>query len=123
MLRRIPVLAIPLTFLALIAGFAYGCGPRPPVAYQQLQIQDTEESRGYDVYLYISVNRALPASDVTALLEWFRDVRYADQNKIAIYVWDNPQAALVGAMGDMVASLEVDRKAGIDNLKVNVPTR
>ena len=57
---------------------------------------------------------------MTTLLEWFRDVKFAEVNKMRIFVWDNPQSALIGATGDMVGSLDVDRENGINRIDINV---
>jgi hypothetical protein len=118
MLQRIKTILIFIIFAAGISALIIGCGPRPPVSYQQLQIQDSSESQGYDIYMYISVKPGLNASQVEGLLKWFRDVKFPTQNKIKILVWDNPQAALMSAMGDNIGSLTVDRANGIDEIKV-----
>lgn len=113
--KKILILLLSLLLIPVI--FLAGCGPKPPIHFQQLQIQDSSEAEGYDVYLYISVEPGLPLGDVGELLEWLRDVKFADQNKIKIYVWDNPQAAMLSAMGDNIAVLNVDRENGIDNIE------
>jgi hypothetical protein len=56
---------------------------------------------------------------VRRLLEWFRDVRFANANRIMIYVWDNPQSALMNAMGNLVGTLKVDRGENIDEIVIN----
>lgn len=117
MYKREKTILIPLLILAGLL-LSYGCGPRPPISYQTLQVQDSTESRGYDVYMYVAVDKELASGQVEDLLEWFRDVKYPDQNKIKILVWDNPQAALISAMGDNIGVLEVDRANGIDEIRV-----
>ena len=107
----------------LLAAAVIGCSPRPPIPYQQLQIQDSEEDQGYDVYLYVAVEKGLPEGDVVGLLEWFRDVKFPEVNKIKIFVWDNPQSALINAMGDMVATLDVDREKGVNEIKTYITPR
>lgn len=111
------ILMFTLSLLLIPVILTVGCGPKPPLPYQQLQVQDSSEGEGYDIYLYISVKPGLPLGDIGELLEWFRDVKFADQNKIKIYVWDNPQAALLSAMGSNIAVLNVDRENGIDNIE------
>ncbi len=106
--------------LILLAGIMQGCGPRPPIPYQQLQVQDAEESRGYDIYMYVAVSKGLSAGEVESLLEWFRDEKFPEQNRIRIFVWDNPQAALLMAQGDLIATLAVDREAGTDKIELHV---
>jgi len=96
-----------------------GCGPKPPVRYQQLTIQDSEEARGWDIYLYVAVEPGQPSGDIESLLEWFRDVKFPESNRIKIFVWDNPQSALTNSMGDMIATLTVDREAGIDEIEIH----
>jgi len=97
-----------------------GCGPKPPVPYQPLQVQDTEEASGWDVYMYIAIDpNAVDSDEVRRLLGWFRDVRFADQNKIMIFVWNNPQSALMNAMGDLAGTLRVDRGENIDEIVIN----
>ncbi len=110
LLLSISLLLIPLFLIT-------GCGPKPPLHFQTLQIQDSSVSEGYDIYLYISVEPGLPQGEVSELLEWLRDVKFADQNKIKIYVWDNPQAAMLSAMGDNIAVLFVDRENGVDSIE------
>jgi hypothetical protein len=118
------MLANNLTRIAISAALAVlifaiaGCGDKSPVPYQQLQVQSAEDSQGWDVYMYIAVDPEVPPEDLTKLLEWFRDVRFADQNKIQVFIWDNPQSAIISAMGDMVASLTVDREAQIDKIDI-----
>lgn len=107
----------------LLAAAVIGCSPQPPIPYQQLQVQDTEEDQGYDVYLYVAVDKGLPEGDVVGLLEWFRDVKFPEVNKIKIFVWDNPQSALINAMGDMIATLEVDREKGVDEIQTYITPR
>jgi len=118
-----PKYPVILAVIALTAGIVTGCGPRPPIPYQQLQVQDTEESQGYDVYLYVAVRPGLTESQVEGLLVWFRDVKYPAADKMRVFVWDNPQAALLSTMGDLVGSLTVDREQGIDKIDINVRTR
>ncbi|MCK4720645.1 hypothetical protein KAU08_08295 [bacterium] len=112
---KIIVLSISLLLIPVI--LTAGCGPGPPMPYQTLQIQDSSEAEGYDIYLYIAVKPGLPLGEVGELLEWLRDVKFADQNKIKIYVWDNPQAAMLSAMGDNIAVLFVDRENGVDSIE------
>ena len=71
-----------------------GCGPKPPVKFQTLQIQDSDLSRGYDMYQFVSIHPDTSDEDVETLLKWFDEVKYPAANKIGIYVWNNPQAAL-----------------------------
>ena len=96
----------------------YGCGPKPPIDYQTLQIQDSEESRGYDIYLYIAVPKETKDEDIEKLLKWFDEVKYPQVKTMRVFVWDNPQAALMSAMGDLVGSLYVDRTKGIFEITV-----
>jgi hypothetical protein len=118
---KIAKYALLATLLLIIPLFMLsGCGPKPPVPYQQLQVQDTEEASGWDVYLYIAVNpNSVNSEEVRRLLEWFRDVRFANANRIMIYVWDNPQSALMNAMGNLVGTLKVDRGENIDEIVIN----
>ena len=109
--------------IGLVALVLTGCGPRPPIPYQTLQVQDSGESAGYDVYMYIAVTKEIPSGDVTALLEWFRDVKFSDVNSIKIFVWNNPQSALINAMGNMIATLDVNREDGVDEIKTYVNPR
>ena len=104
------------TALALI--FIAGCSPRPPVPYQQLQIQDSEEAQGYDVYLYIAISPRTPDDKVEALLKWFDQVKYPSVDKMRVFAWGNPQSALTNSMGDLIGSLNVDRKNGVYELTV-----
>lgn len=118
MLLRDKILTgIPL-LLAIGLLLISGCGPRPPIPYQQLQVQDSSESVGYDVYMYVAVEKGLAAGDVEDLLEWFRDVKFPEENKIRILVWNNPQSALISAMGDKVGEMTVDRANDVDNIQV-----
>lgn len=105
--------------LLLFAAMAAGCAKRPPVPYQQLQISDSEESKGYDVYLYIAIQGEVTERDVEDLLKWFDEVKYPEVNTIAVYVWRNPQAALMGMTGDLMASLVVNRSEGQYDLTIN----
>ena len=101
--------------------FLGGCGPNPPVPYQQLQIQDTEETHGYDVYMYVAVDPAKgydTPDKVRELLKWFNEVKYPNQNKIKIFVWRNPQSALMNATGDIVGTLTVNRST--NNVSIDV---
>lgn len=111
------ILMLSLYLLLIPVFLIAGCGPNPPIHYQQLQIQDYTETEGYDIYLYISVKPGLAQGEVGELLDWFRDVKFADQNKIKIYVWDNPQAAILSALGNNIAVLNVDRENGIDSIE------
>jgi hypothetical protein len=95
-----------------------GCGPIPPIPYQQLQVQDTEQAQGYDVYLYIAVTKDRTPQQIESLLKWFDSVKYPSVNKMAVFVWNNPQAALMGSSADLVGSLDVDRGAGKYDLTV-----
>ena len=113
------LLPIALVLLTTVAG----CGPQPPVDYQQLQIQDSEESRGYDVYLYVAVKPNTPDDEIEALLKWFDTARYPQVNKMKVFVWDNPQAALISSAGNLVGTLNVDRSHGIYELNVGNPRR
>lgn len=103
--------------IILLAGIA-GCGPRPPVRYQQLQIQDSEESRGFDIYLYVAVRPGTTEEQVEALLKWFDTVKYPSVKTMKVFVWTNPQSALINATGDLAGSLYVDREKGIYELNV-----
>ena len=118
------VTAATLTILLIALVQITGCGPNPPVQFQELQVQDTEASEGYDVYLFVAINKPgnqpTTAEDVTALLEWFRDVRFADVNKIKVFVWSNPQAALIMASGDLMGEMTVDREAEIERLDIYI---
>jgi len=118
MAKKIPSLV--LLSAILIAGILClsGCGEKPPVPYQQLQVQDMDETQGWDIYMYIAVTPGKSEEEITQLLEWFRDVKYAEVNRIQIQVWDNPQSALISAMGDMVATLKVDRENEIDKIDI-----
>lgn len=115
--RQKKILMLSISLLLISVFLITGCGPKPPLHFQPLQIQDSSEAEGYDIYLYIAVEPGLPQGDVSELLEWFRDVKFADQNKIKIFVWDNPQAAIVSAMGNNIAVLIVDRENGVDTIK------
>ncbi|HEX9746067.1 MAG TPA: hypothetical protein VGB30_11640 [bacterium] len=104
--------AIPAVILAI------SCSPAPPIAYQQLQISDSEESEGYDVYMYVAVDKASTADEVTNLLNWFENVKYPDVNRMAIFVWTNPQGALINADGDLAGSIEIDRAEGKRQIRI-----
>ncbi len=107
-------------FLLSIILFASGCGPQPPVPYQELQVQDTEASEGWDVYLFVAIDRNSTAEEVTTLLEWFRDDRFADVNRIRIFIWNNPQAALMMGSGDLMGEITTDREAETERLDIYV---
>jgi len=118
MLNRSLPIGIALLIIT-VANFLFcGCGPRPPVAYQQLQIQDAEEAKGYDVYLYVAIDRETPRDKVESLLKWFDQVKFLKAKKIRIFVWDNPQAALMNSEGNILGTLNVDREKGIFELNV-----
>lgn len=112
MLTRHSAIWIALATLVIGCAFCTGCGPRPPVSYQQLQVQDSEEAEGFDVYMYVAVSPKTTPEEVESLLKWFDEVKFPNVNKMRIFVWDNPQAALIGAMGDLVGSLDLDREKG-----------
>jgi len=122
-LRKFTIPALLLLVLGFTAVSVTGCAPQPPIPYQQLQVQDSGEAAGFDVYLYIAVKKELPEGDVVGLLEWFRDVKFPEENKIKVFVWTNPQSALIGGMGDMIATLDVDRENEIDEIKTYVNPR
>jgi hypothetical protein len=111
-------------FLVTILAYA-GCSPTPPIPYQQLQIQDSEESQGYDVYLYVAINtQDIPEESnlnakVEELLKWFEQVKFPKANKIKVYIWRNPQSALMNNTGDLLGSIYVDRANAIYELTVN----
>jgi hypothetical protein len=102
-----------LFVLLLIFPLIAGCSPKPPVEYQQLQIQDSEEANGFDVYLYVAVKPDTPQDKVESLLKWFNEVKFAKAKKMRIYVWNNPAAALMNSSGNLVGSLNVDRGANV----------
>lgn len=107
-----------LIFMAIFAMTETGCGPKPPVQYQQLQIQDTTESEGYDIYLFVAVKRDTPDEKVEALLQWFRDVKYPQVKKMKVFVWNNPQGALMLNTGDLVGTIRVDRENNISEIMI-----
>ncbi|MFH1675670.1 MAG: hypothetical protein ABIC40_01510, partial [bacterium] len=112
-----------LIALIAITALIAGCEPTPPVSFQPLQVQDSEEAQGYDIYLYIAVPKTIKGKEITddqikELLKWFDEVKYPSVNKIRIFVWDNPQSALINATGDMVGSLNIDREKKIFELRV-----
>jgi hypothetical protein len=119
MFTRSAVAIITPVMLMLLTVLNTGCGPRPPVDYQQLQIQDTEESQGYDVYLYVAINPNSKRGEIEALLKWFDEVKFAKVNKMRVFVWDNPQAALINNLSDLMGSINVDRSNKIFELVVS----
>lgn len=123
---RIAQITAVLLALISIQVVLSGCGPRPPMAYQTLQIQDSEESQGYDVYLYVAVDpRDLKPetknAQIEALLKWFDEMKYPQVNKMRVFVWDNPQSALMNSSGNLVGTLNVDRANGVYELNVENP--
>ncbi|HDS31132.1 MAG TPA: hypothetical protein ENN67_08830 [Firmicutes bacterium] len=104
--------------LAAVLLLNTGCGPTPPFPYQPLVIQDTEESHGYDVYLYVSVTKDKKPEDIRVLLKWFDEEKFPTTNKMKIFVWNNPQAALMGNPADLVGTLNVDRAEGVFEMKI-----
>lgn len=113
-------MSIAFLLIAIPLSIATSCGPRSPVPYQPLQVQDSEEAEGWDVYMYVAIDPdRIDSEGVEELLEWFRDVRFPEENRIRIFVWDNPQSALMNATADMVGSLEVDREEGVDEITVD----
>lgn len=122
MLPRYLIVGISLFVLALMLPIIAGCGPKPPVEYQQLQIQDAEESRGFDVYMYVAVKPETTTAKVEALLKWFNEVKFPTAKKMRIYVWNNSAAALMNSSGNLVGSLNVDRDNNIVEITTgNVP--
>jgi hypothetical protein len=104
-----------------ILAVSIGCSPRSPIPYQTLQIQDSEEAQGYDVYLYVSVNpnpEKTTDANLEALLKWFEQVKYAKSNKIKVYIWGNPQSALMNNTGDLLGTINVNRQNSIYELTV-----
>lgn len=115
-----------LVLVAVVCTAVSGCGPKPPIPYQMLQIQDSEEAEGYDIYLYVAIppdkkDRIYTPEQVEELLKWFDEVKYPTVNKMAVFVWKNPQAALMGNSDLLVGSLKVDRSAGI--FEIRTPER
>jgi hypothetical protein len=115
-----------LLALILVQGTLSGCGPRPPIPYQTLQIQDSDESRGYDIYLYVAVDpKSLKPetkdAQIEALLKWFDEMKYPQVKRMRVFVWDNPQGALMNNSGDLVGTLNVDRANGVFELNVGNP--
>ncbi len=111
-----------LLLVAVVSTAISGCGPKSPIPYQPLQIQDSEEAKGYDIYLYIAIppdkgDRIYTPEQIEELLKWFDEVKYPTVNKMAIFVWKNPQAALMGNSDFLVGSLIVDRSGGIFEIK------
>lgn len=106
--------------LFIVGTLLISCGPKPPIDYQQLQIADSEEAAGYDVYLYVAVKPDKASKEnIENLLKWFEEMKYPNVKKMAIFVWTNPQSALMGATGDLAGSLRVDREKGLRELMVN----
>lgn len=123
--RIAQIMAVLVALISLL-GVLSGCGSRPPLAYQTLQIQDSEESQGYDVYLYVAVDpRSLKPetkdAQIEALLKWFDEMKYPQVNKMRVFVWDNPQSALMNNSGNLVGTLNVDRANGVFELNVGNP--
>jgi hypothetical protein len=119
MLTRSAAVIIAPVILMFMTVLNLGCGPQPPVDYQQLQIQDSEESQGYDVYLYVAIKPGTKRADIESLLKWFDEVKFAKVNKVKVFVWDNPQAALINNASDLMGSLNVDRANKVFELMVS----
>lgn len=103
-----------ITALIIMSGFVFsvsitGCGKSAPMQIDDLSvIMPGDNPDEYDVYRVVAVKKDVNKQELVGLMEYFTKL-YLDDNRVMIYVFNQPAAAHLGQSEYLVATYFQDK--------------
>jgi hypothetical protein len=100
-----------------------GCGPQPPIKVRELHpVIPGDNPSDYDVYRVVSVKKDVNQKELADLMRYFNEF-YLDENRVLIYVFNDPGSVQLGISEALVATFYKDKENNVvkQNILLNQP--